>query len=151
LSTLHTNDAPQTLQRLIDMKLEPYLIAETMSLVVAQRLLRKLCPRCKKEYTQSYEDLVWLKLDKAEQKKPFFKPVGCQACRKTGYKGRTGVYEVMPITTVLRQAIGQAKNSDDLRLQASTEGMKSMYECGVLKVQNGITDASELRRHVIRI
>jgi general secretion pathway protein E len=147
ISTLHTNDAPAAITRLIEIGLPSYLIKATLLGVMAQRLVRTLCPLCKEEAEVDKE--LWNELVapwKAEPPKKVFKPVGCLECRGTGYKGRQGIYEVLPMTPAVQQYI---KNDCDLaamRLQGMKEGMKTLRLSGAQKVALGMTTIEEVMR-----
>jgi type IV pilus assembly protein PilB len=144
LSTLHTNDAPSTVTRLIDMGLEPFNVAAALNCITAQRLLRRICKHCKQEhkYTDEYFDSAHIN---AEQRaKTYYKGKGCDACNGTGYKGRCGLYEVMGMTTELRRCIMRGASSDELRDQALIDGMLTLRMDGLLKAQRGDTTLEEV-------
>ena len=145
LSTLHTNDAPSTITRLIDMGLEPFNVASALNLISAQRLLRRVCKTCKEEakYTQEYFEAAKLPLDWAERT-TFYKGRGCDACNGTGYKGRQGIYEVMAMSSALRKAIMQESATDELREIGLSEGMLTLRMDGMKKVERGITTLEEV-------
>lgn len=145
LSTLHTNDAPSTVARLEDMGIEPYLIATSVTGIIAQRLVRKVCPKCaKKYYASDYEKSV-LGVD-MDKKVILSKGTGCPHCNGTGYKGRIGIYEILPIQREVRQAITDRKNSDEVRDIAIKEGMKTLRMACMEHVFEGITTVDELLR-----
>jgi type IV pilus assembly protein PilB len=145
LSTLHTNDAPSTVTRMLDMGLEPFNVASALNLVSAQRLLRRICTNCKKEttYPDEYLDAARVPRDLAERI-TFYKGEGCDQCNGSGYRGRQGVYEVMPMTPTLRKAIMQEVSTDELRDLAMSEGMLSLREDGLKKVERGVTTMEEV-------
>lgn len=145
LSTLHTNDCPSTITRLIDMKLEPFNVASALNLLTAQRLARRICKKCKVEatYDQDYFEAAKLPLDWADQQ-TFYKGEGCNECNGMGYKGRCGFYEVMIMSTPLRKAIMKEVPTDDLRDLACSEGMLTLRQDGMKKVERGITSLEEL-------
>jgi len=145
LSTLHTNDTPSTITRLIDMGLEPFNVASALNLVSAQRLARRVCTKCKVEATYAEEFLASAKipLEWAEAT-TFYKGQGCDHCGGTGYKGRCGFYEVMIMSAELRKAIMQEQSTDELRELARREGMLTLREDGMKKVERGITTLDEL-------
>jgi type IV pilus assembly protein PilB len=145
LSTLHTNDAPSTVTRMLDMGLEPFNVASALNLVSAQRLLRRICTNCKKEttYPDEYLDAARVPRDLAERI-TFCKGEGCDQCNGSGYRGRQGVYEVMPMTPTLRKAIMQEVSTDELRDLAMSEGMLSLREDGLKKVERGVTTMEEV-------
>ncbi len=145
LSTLHTNDAPSAPTRLVDMGVEPYLIGSSLIGVMAQRLIRRICPRCREEIEPSEMELERLDLSADQAKKiKFHHGRGCAMCRNTGYSGRIGVYELMTMTPELRRAIADGANSSELRREALRGGMRSLKYDGLSKVNAGITTASEV-------
>jgi type IV pilus assembly protein PilB len=145
LSTLHTNDTPSTITRMIDMGLEPFNVASALNLLSAQRLARRICQNCKVEttYTEEYFRSGKVDLDWAS-KLTFYKGEGCDACGGSGYKGRCGFYEVMMMSTPLRKAIMDEKGTDELRELARSEGMLTLREDGLKKVERGITTMEEV-------
>ncbi len=147
LSTLHTNDAPKTLTRLIDMGVKPYAIATSVSLIIAQRLARKLCNNCKAPIEMPAEALLkegFTEEDIAEGIK-IYKPVGCSQCTD-GYKGRTGLYQVMPVTEAIQKIILQGGNAVDIAEQAAVEGIWDLRKAGLSKVKAGITSLDEVNQ-----
>jgi type IV pilus assembly protein PilB len=145
LSTLHTNDTPSTVTRLIDMGLEPFNVASALNLVSAQRLARRICPGCKVETTYPEEYLASAKIPLDwVQRTTLYKGKGCDACGNTGYKGRCGFYEVMIMSAGLRKAIMQEASTDELRTLARREGMLTLREDGMKKVERGVTTLDEL-------
>jgi type IV pilus assembly protein PilB len=189
-STLHTNDAPSTTTRLVDMGVEPFLVGTAVNLIVAQRLVRRLCPKCKlkaeevypKEY---YEDLVSqvknavrrvvenLQLRLTKEKNPEKKqkimdaikeyqklysdgltiytenPKGCEYCNNTGYKGRMAVHELLEITENVKNLILKGANSEEIKAEAIREGMRTLYEDGLVKIGKGMTSIEEIKRVLI--
>jgi type IV pilus assembly protein PilB len=146
LSTLHTNDAPSTLVRMLNMGVAPFNIASSVNLITAQRLARKLCPQCKRPEDIPPEALMqagFVEEDLDGSWQPFG-PVGCDHCKGTGYKGRIGVYEVMPMTDDMRQLIMRNGNSLDIAEQAQREGVRNLRQSGLLKVKSGITSLEEI-------
>ena len=143
-STLHTNDAPSTVTRLIDMGVEPFLVASSLNLVVAQRLVRKVCPSCRKEYKPPLSLLERLGLD--GDGGVFYKGEGCPACNETGYKGRMALYEVMPISKEIRALVVERVTADRIRSVALEKGMKTLREVGIEKARAGITTLEEVMR-----
>ncbi|MBD3168171.1 MAG: GAF domain-containing protein [candidate division Zixibacteria bacterium] len=144
-STLHTNDAPSTVTRFIDMGIQPFLISSSLLMVVAQRLARRLC-KCKEEYEPSQQELEVLGIDEPGIK--LFKASGCPACGETGYKGRMGVHELLTLSEGLIELIERKASSDELKRQARKDGMKTLFEDGALKVKQGLTSLEELLRVV---
>ncbi|MDE3156114.1 MAG: Flp pilus assembly complex ATPase component TadA [Acidobacteriota bacterium] len=152
LSTLHTDDAPSTVTRLTDIGAEPYVIASALIGVVAQRLVRRLCVDCRRQYTPPAETLRALNISEADAATlPFYKSVGCDQCNHTGYRGRIGIYEVMRVTDRLRRLISQRTAEDAIREAALAGGMISLGEDGLAKVKSGITTADELLRVVTEV
>ena len=151
LSTLHTNDAVTTIPRLIDMGVEPFLVASTLNVVVAQRLARRLCDKCKQEFKLSQDDYTKIKsvrpdlasLLKVGEK--YFKEGKCPDC-DTGFKGRVGLYEVLEVTEAVREVIAKISTTDEIFNIAKKQGMELMIEDGVKKVAAGVTSLSELLR-----
>ena len=146
LSTLHTNDAPATLMRLANMGVAPFNIASSVILITAQRLARKLCSNCKKPEDLPPEALVGAGFSEEDIDGSWqaFGPAGCSDCRNTGYKGRLGIYEVMPISDEMRQLIMRSGNSLDIAAQAQNEGVRNLRQSGLLKVKQGVTSLEEI-------
>ncbi len=145
LSTLHTNDAPGAVTRLLDMGLEPFLVSSTVTGIVAQRLVRRLCS-CKAAYEATPEDLTALRLPDAKLAQPLMKAVGCEACQGIGYRGRIGLFELLVINEPLRPLILERKDVGQLRRQAYAQGMRSLREDGIAKVLAGETTIEEMIR-----
>jgi type IV pilus assembly protein PilB len=147
LSTLHTNDAPKTLTRLIDMGVKPYAIATSVSLIIAQRLARKLCNACKTPIDMPAEALLKEGFSQEEIAAGIkvYKPVGCGQCTD-GYKGRTGLYQVMPVTEEIQRIILQQGNAVDIANQAAAEGIWDLRRSGLSKVKAGITSLDEVNQ-----
>lgn len=147
LSTLHTNDAPSTLNRMVDMGLEPFLVASSTNLILAQRLGRRLCLQCRQATTYSAQLLKRLQLSGVggvANGDEFYEPVGCEACHQTGYKGRTGFYEVLPISGEIREMIVKGAPTSDIKRKAVQEGMLTLRMDALLKLKQGITSAEEV-------
>jgi type IV pilus assembly protein PilB len=152
LSTLHTDDAPSTLTRLTDMGMEPYVIASALLGVVAQRLVRRLCVHCRRQYTPDAETLRALNLTEADAAQfALYKAAGCEECNHTGYRGRIALYEVMRVDDKVRRLIAQKASEDILREAAISAGMITLGEDGLAKVKSGITTAEELLRVVTEV
>lgn len=145
VSTLHTNSAASTLTRLIDMGVEPYLLADSMVGVIAQRLVRKLCPDCKKPVEATTQDKVLLRYP-GDKDLTIYERCGCGKCGGTGFVGRTGVYEIMEITPVIKRIIEQGGTAEDIREQALTEGMQTLRMSASRYVMEGITTMEEMRK-----
>ncbi len=147
LSTVHTNTAAATVTRLINMGVEPFLIASTLILVISQRLIRKVCENCKIPHKVEDDELMSLEFNPEEFKgKTIYKGAGCDKCNKTGYKGRAGVFEVMQITPKIRSLILDRATDDEIEKAAIEEGMISLREAAKLKLFRGITDIYEVSR-----
>ncbi len=167
LSTLHTNDAPTTLPRLIDMEIPPFLVAFTANVIVAQRLVRKICEKCKQEYTLEKKAVSQLEkmngikkiIPLLEKNKVailpkeknvgtmiFYRGAGCRTCNETGYKGRVGIYEVLEIDKEMSAKINNNANAQEISKQAETQGMMTMLQDGIIKAKQGITTIEEVLR-----
>jgi type IV pilus assembly protein PilB len=145
LSTLHTNDAPSTITRMIDMGIEAFNVASAVNLVVAQRLVRRICKSCKAPAAYTEEERLSLTKDPAELARiQFMKGKGCDACGQTGYKGRAGLYEVMALSPEIRRMILRGASAAELQEHAITEGMLTLRMDGVKKVERGITTLEEV-------
>jgi type IV pilus assembly protein PilB len=144
-STLHTNDAPSTLTRLVDMGVEPFLVASSTNLILAQRLVRVLCSKCKEPTTLAEETFRELQLDPREAEGvTFYRAKGCYDCSNTGYRGRQGVYEVMPVSSAVRALILDRGSSRDIKMKAIEEGMYSLRQDALEKLKSGRTSAEEV-------
>lgn len=158
LSTLHTNDAATTLPRLLDMGIEPFLVASTVEVVVAQRLVRQICTACRASYVPDAQELdhmfgstemkAYLKGQGVSSKRSvrLYRGAGCNVCGQTGYEGRIGVFEIIPMSDTLRALIMKHANADEIKEQARAEGMTTMMEDGISKVLSGITTLEEVLR-----
>ncbi len=146
LSTLHTNDAPQTINRLVQMGIEPFNIVSAVVLIMAQRLARRLCEHCKKEV--DYPENIWLAAGFKQEDIGSFKmyePVGCEHCNN-GYKGRVGIYQVLPISEKMRALILRGGNAMEMADLAKSEGINDLRASGLLKIRQGITSLEEIDR-----
>jgi type IV pilus assembly protein PilB len=152
LSTLHTNDAPSTVTRLIDMGLEPFNVASALSLVTAQRLVRRICTDCKveTEYPKPWLDAARIP-EEFVKRTTFYKGEGCDRCNGSGYRGRQGLYEVMAIGSRIRKMIMQEAGTDELREAAIEEGMLTLRMDGLKKVQRGITTLEEVVKETAEV
>lgn len=151
-STLHTNDAPTTITRLIDMGIKPYLIASTVEVVISQRLVRKICVSCKEEYTPSEESLMELNLIREDVKgKRFFRGKGCNNCRNIGYKGRMGIYEIMVMNEEIRRLIIEQAQTNVIRAVAKKSGMNTLRDSGLAAVYDGLTTIEEVVRETMLV
>ena len=148
LSTLHTNDAPSAITRLVELGVPPYLLSATVLGVMAQRLIRTLCPQCKQPGGMRAEDeAAWTALVapwKSTMPTQLYHPVGCLDCRKTGYKGRVGIYEIMPMSAEIMKLVSEGAELTKLREQAMREGMKPLRIAGAKKVAAGLTTIAEV-------
>ncbi len=145
LSTLHTNDAPSTVTRMIDMGIEPFNVASAVNLIVAQRLVRRICDGCRREKTPKEEELAALGISADEAKKvKFYRGNGCDQCGQAGYRGRQGLYEVMTMTPALRRMILHGASTAELQEQAISDGMLTLRMDGIVKVKKGVTTIEEV-------
>ncbi|TCL55595.1 type IV pilus assembly protein PilB [Kineothrix alysoides] len=145
VSTLHTNSAASTVTRLTDMGIEPYLIADSVVGIIAQRLVRRMCPACKKAVSASEEDRELLGAGKDEPL-TVYEACGCTKCDNTGYKGRIGVYEIMEVTPELKKIISKRSNADQIKDQALKDGMKTLRMEAGFYVRQGITSMQEMKK-----
>ncbi len=149
-STLHTNDAPSTVTRLKDMGVPVFMISATVEAILAQRLVRRVCTKCREEHTPSKEMLDDLELSPADLKgKRFFRGSGCENCNNTGYKGRVGLFELMIMNNELRELVMQNASTDDLRNAAQKSGMVTLRDAGMKACFEGTTTAEEVIRETI--
>jgi type IV pilus assembly protein PilB len=150
LSTLHTNDSTSTPTRLVEMGIEPYLVSSAVDCVVAQRLIRRLCERCKMAYFPTRADIEAMgwDLDDEDMPEELYQPMGCGACSRTGYQGRFALHEVLMITEEIKAMIAERSHPEDIRKVAISQGMKTLRQVGMLQVQNGNTSIEELLRVV---
>ena len=151
LSTLHTNDAPSTINRLMNMGIEPFLVASAVHLICAQRLVRRICSNCKEPAPQAPEALISAGFteEDANEVTPM-KGSGCEKCNSTGYKGRVGLYEVMAIEDELRELILVGASGLELRRKAIEEGMLTLRMSGLRKVKDGLTSLEEVVRETVK-
>jgi type IV pilus assembly protein PilB len=145
LSTLHTNDAPSTITRMVDMGMDSFMVASSTLIICAQRLARKLCPQCKKKVELPPEALLRLGYTKEEIKQPMelFAPVGCPRCNG-GYKGRFALLETMRMTEAVKRMVVERKHIADIKKQALSEGMLTLRRCGLLNAARGRTSLEEV-------
>ncbi|MFN0276966.1 MAG: type IV-A pilus assembly ATPase PilB [Pyrinomonadaceae bacterium] len=150
LSTLHTNDAPSTVSRLVNMGIEPFLVATSVNIIQAQRLIRRVCSECKEEVHLPPEGLIEVGFSKEESTDlKLYKGRGCAACINTGYKGRVGLYEVMEVTDELRELIIIGASAMELRKKAIDLGMITLRESGLCKIREGITTIEEVVKETV--
>ncbi|MEZ4603798.1 MAG: ATPase, T2SS/T4P/T4SS family [Desulfobacterales bacterium] len=156
-STLHTNSAPETVTRLLDMGLNPLNFSDAFLVVLAQRLLRRLCKNCRKAYTPTQEEFDDIVNDYGEEdfkktgityssEMKIYAPVGCDQCSGTGYKGRLGIHELMNGSPAIKRMIKKQASAEELFIQAKEEGMTTLMQDGILKVFDGLSDMAEVRR-----
>jgi type IV pilus assembly protein PilB len=151
LSTLHTNDAPSTISRLMNMGIEPFLVASSVNLICAQRLVRRVCAACKQDHPHAAQALVDAGFTPEEAQKVIPKKgSGCEKCNNTGYKGRVGLYEVMEISDELRELILVGASALELRRKAVEEGMITLRRSGLHKVMDGVTTIEEVARETVK-
>ena len=144
-TTVHTNDAPSTIARLLDLGLEPFLITATLEGVVGQRLVRIICPRCKEEFEPTEEMLLELQLRPEDVAgRTFFRGTGCEFCRGTGYSGRTGIFEIMLLDDEIRDLIMNRASTNAIRDSARRRGMRTLRDSGLLAIYDGITTIEEV-------
>jgi len=151
LSTLHTNDAPSAITRLTEMGIEPFLVGSAVDCVLAQRLARRLCSKCKEEYLPTPEALVTARFpwQDGEPLPTLYKAVGCSACAKTGYKGRLALHEVMPMSEEIERLTVEHASSAAIGRVAIEQGMSTLRDDGMLKVLQGVTSIDEILRVVV--
>jgi type IV pilus assembly protein PilB len=150
LSTLHTNDAPSSINRLVNMGIEPFLVANSLNLIAAQRLVRRICENCKEKHPVPVAELVEAGFSQSDAASvETYKGKGCSKCGGTGYKGRLGVFEVMDVTETLRQLIMTSATVTELRRVAMEEGMYTLRQAGLRKVREGMTTLEEVARETI--
>jgi len=149
LSTIHTNDAPSAATRLMDMGIEPFLITSSVTAVLAQRLARTICLHCKESYVPPVEALHRLGLQpESGEEIVFYRGKGCDRCKGSGYKGRTGIFELLVMSEPIRELVLKGVSANEIRVQGVSEGMKTLREDGILKVLEGSTTVDELLRVV---
>ena len=149
-STLHTNDAPSTVTRLKDMGVPTFLITATVEAILAQRLVRRICPGCREPIAPTEEQIIELQLSPEDVKgKTFFRGVGCSTCNNTGYKGRVGLFELMVMDDELREMIMTDAQTDHLRDRAKEKGMVLLRDVGLGFLFDGTTTAEEVIRETI--
>ncbi len=149
-STLHTNDAPSAIARLLDLGLEPFLITATIEAIIGQRLVRKICNECKTEFTPQLEQLMELELRPENVVgKKFYYGKGCPSCNNTGYRGRMGIFEIMMLDDEMRDMIVQHASTQVLRVESKKRGMRTLRQSGLLAIYDGVTSIEEVVRETI--
>ncbi len=150
LSTLHTNDAPSTINRLMNMGIEPFLVATSVNLIVAQRLIRRICSKCKEAEDVPVQALLNIGFSESEAPNiQLYKGRGCEACNQRGYKGRVGLFEVMKVTEDIRELVLSGASAVELRRKAIEEGMISLRHSGLQKIREGVTTIEEVVRESV--
>jgi len=150
LSTLHTNDAPSTINRLMNMGIEPFLVATSLNMIVAQRLIRRICQQCKQEEDVPVQALLNIGFSETEAPNvQLYKGRGCDACNNRGYKGRVGLYEVMEVSEDVRELILSGASAVELRRKALEEGMIGLRQSGLQKIRDGVTTIEEVVRETV--
>jgi type IV pilus assembly protein PilB len=147
LSTLHTNDAPSTVNRLLNMGIEPFLVTSSLNAIVAQRLARRICPDCKEETEVPAQALIDIGVS-PEEAGDFvvYKGKGCSTCASTGYKGRVALYEVMRMNDELKELVLNGASTIELKREAMRHGMRTLRQAGILKIKEGVTTIEEVLR-----
>jgi type IV pilus assembly protein PilB len=147
LSTLHTNDAPSTINRLLNMGVEPFLVASSINLILAQRLARRVCSNCEEEIEVNPEVLVNIGIDPSEARHIKVKQgKGCDRCAGTGYKGRIALYEVMPMREEVREFVLNGASSTEIKREAMRLGMMSLRQSGLMRLKEGMITIEEVLR-----
>jgi len=146
LSSIHANDATGVLFRLLDLKVEPFLIASAVISIIAQRMVRRICPDCSHLIEAPLMEQMAYEQEMGEKRAEFLYGTGCKACSYTGYRGRIGIFEILAMSDEIRMMMTHNANSSDIRAQALKEGMISMMNDGMRKVKEGITTPSEVLR-----
>jgi type IV pilus assembly protein PilB len=150
LSSVHTNDAPSTISRLLNMGIEPFLVATSVNLICAQRLIRMICPDCRTEVKTPIQALVNAGFSHEEAKTiQTFKGEGCKTCSGTGYKGRIGLYEVMDISESIQELILVGASAREIKRRSVDEGMMTLRQSGLAKIKAGMTTLDEVLRETM--
>lgn len=148
-STVHANDAPGTITRLLDIGIAPFLVGSCLNLVMAQRLVRRLCNNCKEQYTPTKQELGLVGLDPSKVPGKLYKAKGCAECRNTGYKGRLAIFEMIPMARDLRKLVFENANEDEIRQASLNNGMETLREAGLARVLDGTTSIEEVLRSTV--
>jgi type IV pilus assembly protein PilB len=149
LSTLHTNDAPSAVTRLVEMGVEPFLVSSAVDCILAQRLARRLCPDCKAEYRAKKDTLIEAGFSPDNLPDVIYRPVGCKKCGQTGYRGRLGVHEVMLMTEEIRRLCVDDATVEEIKKVAVAQGMLTLRQDGLEKVRSGATSIEEICRVIV--
>ncbi|MBA3709254.1 MAG: Flp pilus assembly complex ATPase component TadA, partial [Planctomycetes bacterium] len=151
-TTLHTNDAPTAVTRLIDMGVEPFLLSATLETICAQRLVRTICVKCKAPYEPTEDELLQLQIKRRDiQHQRFYYGKGCENCKNTGYRGRTALFEMMDIDDGIREMILTKASATQIRLGAQRAGMRTLRDSGIQKIFAGLTTIEEVVRETLAI
>ena len=148
-TTVHANDAPGTITRLLDIGIAPFLVGSCLNLVMAQRLVRRICENCKEGYTPTAEELTLVGLDPGLVKGDLYRGKGCTECRNTGYKGRLAIFEMIPMAREIRKLVYESANEDDIRQSALDHGMVTLREAGLARVLDGTITIEEVIRSTV--
>ena len=149
-STLHTNDAASAVTRMLDLGIEPYLLSSSLLSVMAQRLVRRICPNCREVWTPKPEELAGLDSELADIGGELRRGVGCDSCRRSGYRGRVGIFELLGVSDTVREMVQQRANATDIRRQAQTDGMRLLRDDGIAKILAAVTTPEEVQRVTVR-
>jgi len=141
LSTIHTNDSASTVTRLVDMGIDPYLVSSSVVGIISQRLVRKICPRCKETYKPDHSESMQLKL---REPRPLFRGAGCPECNYSGYKGRTAIHEILVVTKEIRELIDRRASDDQIRTVAIRQGTSTLMDTCIKLVLDGVTTTQEM-------
>ncbi len=143
LSTIHTNDSASTVTRLVDMGVDPYLVSSAVVGIISQRLVRKICPRCKESYKPSHSEAMQLKM---KEQKPVFRGAGCPECNYSGYKGRTAIHEILVVTKEIRELIDRRASDEQIKTVAIRQGMTTLMDTCIKLVLDGVTTTAEMMK-----
>ena len=149
-STLHTNDAPSSIVRLLDLGLEPFLVTATLEAIIAQRLVRTICPKCKEGFTPSEEQLMELELRPEDVRgRQFYRGRGCDNCNGSGYRGRMGLFEILVMDDELREMVMNQASTAAVRVECRKKGMRTLREAGLAAIYNGQSTIDEVVRETL--
>ena len=148
-STVHANDAAGTITRLLDIGIQPFLVGSCLNMVMAQRLVRRICNNCKEEYTPTAEELALIDLDASKVSGPLFHGKGCADCRNTGYHGRIAIFEMIPMGKNIRKLVFENANEDEIRQSALDAGMVTLRDSGIRRILDGTTTVEEILRSTV--
>ena len=148
-TTVHANDAPGTITRLLDIGVAPFLVGSCLNLVMAQRLVRRICGKCREEYKPTKEELALIGLKPQSVKGNLYRGKGCTECRNTGYRGRIAIFEMIPMSREVRKLVYDNANEDEIREAALKNGMIALREAGIKRVLDGTTTIEEILRSTV--